>query len=215
MGDVEDTKLMIDFIVKLYPKSKFMGAVGISAGSGQLVSYIGQQSKNFPVHAAVSLCPAYSMKTAFLNWNQEHPLLSKYLLRSLKNKFIHPNKDLLRSNKKVYERILKSSSVHDFIVQSVELAGFQSFDDYLKHSDPMVHYNGNKIPCLIINSKDDPICIEKNIRSDLILQVDNYALLLTEYGSHIAYREGVLGQNSYMYRVTMEFLQASLHLHSN
>ena len=43
MGDAEDTVKMVDHVVSKYPKTSFIGMVGISAGSGLLITYLGKQ----------------------------------------------------------------------------------------------------------------------------------------------------------------------------
>jgi uncharacterized protein len=233
MGDVKDTELMINYIKKLYPKA-FMGAIGISAGrletcsssnyhigrklihfiifqSGQLVSYLAHQSAPFPVQAGVSLCPAYSIKTAFQNLEKQSPLLSKYLLRGMKQMFLKNNEDLL-NHYPSFQRALRSESVHEFIVHSSEMAGFDSWEEYLQYSNPMATYHSNKTPCLVVNAVDDPVCLHENIDFSLAETSEHYALVLATCGSHIAFRDGILGNHSWMYRISMDFLQASCDL---
>jgi len=54
MGKVADTKVQIEKISKLYP-SAFIGLAGVSAGSGLLVSYMGQLGNDTPVSVCASL----------------------------------------------------------------------------------------------------------------------------------------------------------------
>lgn len=209
MGCFKDTKLMIEYVKKLFPNS-YIGAVGISAGSGQIVSYIGNQEENGPVRAAVSLCPAYSMDKAFENFDRKSPLLSKYLLNGLKKFFLLRNESLLSNfDRSAFEKTLRSTSVQSFFESHIKFAGFDSFEKYLEESNPMSHYKGNKIPCLVLNALDDPLCVEENIRLDIATEIENFALVLTNYGSHIAYREGIFGQRSFMHCLAMDFLESA------
>jgi predicted alpha/beta-fold hydrolase len=73
----------------------------------------------------------------------------------------------------------------------------------------MSHFAHNKIPCLVFSAEDDPICLKEAILTDLFHLHSNYLLAKTKYGSHIAFREGVLGQRSWMMRVSVDFLDAS------
>ena len=42
MGDAEDTRLMVEHVMAKYPDTSYLGMVGISAGSGLLVTYLGK-----------------------------------------------------------------------------------------------------------------------------------------------------------------------------
>ena len=54
---------------------------GVSAGSGLLVSYMGQMAPNSPVKAGCSLCPAYSIDMAFKRIREEYPLVDKFFTK--------------------------------------------------------------------------------------------------------------------------------------
>ncbi|KNC76822.1 hypothetical protein SARC_10696 [Sphaeroforma arctica JP610] len=96
MGCTKDTTLMVQRVKQLYPES-FIGMVGLSAGSGQCVSYIGQQGDTQPVQAAVSLCPAYDISKAFHKFQEQSPLLAKWLLQGLKKFFLRNNYTLMKA----------------------------------------------------------------------------------------------------------------------
>ena len=55
---------VVNQIRENYPDN-FIGLAGISAGSGQVVSYIGREGSNVRVNAAASLCPAWDISSAF------------------------------------------------------------------------------------------------------------------------------------------------------
>ena len=68
MGDAEDTAVMVDKVVRDYPDYSYLAMVGISAGSGLLITYLGKQSVRSPVQAAVGLCPAWDVSQVRLRW---------------------------------------------------------------------------------------------------------------------------------------------------
>ena len=70
MGDAEDTTVMVNKVVHAYPESSYLAMVGISAGSGLLITYLGKQSVRSPVQAAVGLCPAWDVSQVILRWQQ-------------------------------------------------------------------------------------------------------------------------------------------------
>lgn len=208
MGDVDDTVAMIEKVKELFPESKFLSAVGISAGSGQVVSYIGREAENVGISAAVSLCPAYDIGQAFENLDKRYPLVASLLLKRIKNYFLKSNEEILK-NEKGFQEALEAKTLHDFVQVISPMAGSENWEAYLQQHNPMSHFQNNHIPCLILNSLDDPICIKENIPD---LKHSNYALVLTKYGSHIAFAEGLFGQGSWMERITMDFLESCLEL---
>ena len=81
MGESRDTAAQVEAMRKRFPDSSYLAMVGISAGSGLLVTYLGkvnlaycilqylewsrQEGDSTPVQAAASLCPAYDITRAF------------------------------------------------------------------------------------------------------------------------------------------------------
>ena len=64
VGDPEDTRVMVDRVRARHPASSYIAIIGISAGCGLLMSYLGSEVKPH-VQAAVALCPAYDIGRAF------------------------------------------------------------------------------------------------------------------------------------------------------
>ena len=77
MGNVDDTVIMVDKIREKYPDN-FVGLAGISAGSGQVVSYIGREGDKAKINVAASLCPAWDISSAFQKLQNTHPWLDRY-----------------------------------------------------------------------------------------------------------------------------------------
>lgn len=214
MGCTNDTRHQIEFVRSKYPHASFIGAIGISAGSGQVVSFIGQRNEDRLVDCAVSLCPAYDISQAFETFRRRSPILEQYLLRGLKRFFLLKNYELFADESsaviKGFEETLASPSIQLFMENAVHMAGFDSFESYLERSNPMTHYHKNTVPCLVMNALDDPLCVKDNIPLELVGSAENYALVLTDSGSHIAYREGLFGQQCWMHSVALDFVQAAM-----
>ena len=87
MGNVDDTVLLVNQMRQRYPDN-FIGLAGISAGSGQVVSYIGRESSNVSVNVAASLCPAWDISSAFQHLQQRHPWVDRYVTRGIVNHFL-------------------------------------------------------------------------------------------------------------------------------
>lgn len=65
VGDAADTAAMVARVRARHPAAAFLAMVGVSAGSGLLVTYLGRHHATTPVQAAVALCPAYDIERAF------------------------------------------------------------------------------------------------------------------------------------------------------
>ena len=103
-----------------------------------------------------------------------------------------------------FEEGLQAKSLHEFAKRVAPISGAKDWDHYLEEHNPMSHFQDNQVPCLILNSLDDPICVKENIPNE---SYRNYAVVLTQYGSHIAFAEGLFAQRSWMERITMDFLE--------
>ena len=97
MGEPKDTHYVTSIMKERYPNS-FFAMAGISAGSGQLVTYLGKYSKASCVEGAVCLCPAYDISEAFKRMKRKYPALDAYLTKGLKNYFIKRNQQLLHQS---------------------------------------------------------------------------------------------------------------------
>ena len=62
MGAVEDVNVQLATVQAAYPAAAFLGMVGISAGSAQLISYLGRAGHASPVGAACAICPAWNVR---------------------------------------------------------------------------------------------------------------------------------------------------------
>jgi predicted alpha/beta-fold hydrolase len=54
--------------------------VGVSAGSAQLISYLGRAGASTPVGAACVICPAWDVQTAFASMSISQPLAERVMV---------------------------------------------------------------------------------------------------------------------------------------
>lgn len=213
MGDAEDTVMMVEHVQTKYPHSSYLGMVGVSAGSGLLVTYLGKEGDATPVRAACSLCPAYDVSQAFYTLSELFPFVDNHLLASIKKQFIIKNYELLGTcSQEALIACSQAKTVQEFFDAHYPFAGFSSMEEYYKDSNPMNWVSGIQRPTLLVNSEDDMVCLPDNIREDVILEHGGALLLRTKRGSHIAYNEGLLGQGNYLSRVSLDFLESSRKL---
>jgi len=208
MGNVDDTVLMVESIRKKFPDN-FLGLAGLSAGSGQVVSYIGREGDSVKANAAASLCPAWDISKAFGLLKTKYPRLDSYITRSCIDLFIRKpvNQTALSRMPSAASKAERANNLEEFMEAAAPLAGCDDLESFYKENNPMQYYAGNKIPCLVLNALDDFLCLKENIRTDLKDQIWNYVLYVTQYGGHVGYNEGWLGSGNFMWRLTLDFFE--------
>ena len=214
LGDVRDTAAQVEAVRKAHPSASFFGMVGVSAGSGLLVSYCGQMGERAQIDAATALCPAYDIREAFSALGADSPRIEKAMVRQLKNVFLHDNEEVLRAfDADALAACKAATSLDEFMWAHAPFALRRrgaGADEYYEHSNPMKYIRGSRTPMLILNSADDMVCRAENIRSDLVRSQPGYALVKTVRGSHIAFNEGLLGERCFMTRLTLDFMDAAV-----
>ena len=222
IGDTEDTREMVSLVTKRYPDA-FIGMVGLSAGSGQLVSYLGKTGVNSGVNAAACLGTGYDFDKAVRNLDAESPWLSRFLVRKCCALFLDPNEDILVNShgRDAFDQLKKSKTFTEFMFNHFVFAGHpDGYESYMNDSNPIRFFvnptqvvPGNRTPTLVLSSMDDPICVSKNIPFNRLSQMTKdapYVVCVTEGGSHVCYAEGLCGRHSWMERLTMDWLDACM-----
>ena len=188
--------------------------VGLSAGSGLLVSYCGQKGANAQIDAAVALCPAYDIRESFKELGEESPAVEKAMLSELRRVFIKGNEEVLGAfDADALAACEAAETLDGFMAAHAPFALGRvgaNVDEYYEHSNPMNYIGGNRTPMLVLNSCDDMVCRAENIREDLVRSHPGYALVRTARGSHIAFNEGLLGNKCFMSRLTLDFMDAAV-----
>eukprot|EP00948_MAST-09A_sp_MAST-9A-sp1_P000443 g443.t1 len=216
MGSVNDTSTLISYVkTKLFPKTSFIGMIGISAGSGVLVNYLGTVANRTPVQAAVGVSPAWDISQAFHNLTAKQPFFDSYIASGLKRFFIDPNVEVLKShNADAYEKCRRASTVQEFIEAASPYANErraahdQTYDSsaYFRDHNPINSARNIAVPILMFNAEDDMLCLRENIQAEEFANdLENAALILTKCGSHIAYSEGFFGEGNYFVRKSLDF----------
>ncbi|MFO1385207.1 MAG: alpha/beta fold hydrolase [Chitinivorax sp.] len=76
----------IQSIRQRFPDSPLY-AMGISAGTGLLVRYLGEQGADTPIRAAMAYCPGYDINVAFA---RSQPFYSRMMAKKLIRQFVSP-----------------------------------------------------------------------------------------------------------------------------
>lgn len=204
-GSVDDLKEQISYIQMQYPQSNLY-AVGSSAGTGLLVRYLGDTAEQTPIKAAFALCPGYNTESSF---QHVHPFYSKVMTKKLLKSFIYPYQQTWAQHPAL-QKILAVKTLADFEREYFELAGYDSYDSYSQATNPMRVFEQVKIPLMVLNAEDDPICHIQNFEpyKTVIQNMPNIVVVTTKKGSHCGFYEGVRHTQSWASRLMSDYLYA-------
>jgi predicted alpha/beta-fold hydrolase len=209
LGSTDDLRLQLALIQQRRPAAALYG-VGVSAGSGLIVRYLGEEGAQSMLRAGVALCPAYDIRDAFRYANRAY---DRYLTRRLVEFFLRRNHAAL-AGVDGFENCAASRTLTEFHDRLFPLAGFASRDEYYLHSNPMEVAHGVDVPVLVINAADDPVCVERNVRTHLaaLRGLRRMSLAVTRHGGHCGFFESRASQESWSDRVIAEYFLATHRL---
>ena len=206
MGATDDLRRQIVAIESRRPGAGLYG-LGVSAGSGLLVRYLGEEGERSRLRSAVALCPAYDLRDAF---RYTHPTYDRYLTRKIVRFFLRRNEAAL-GHVDGYDDCAAAKTMADFHDRLYPLAGFESREAFYLGSNPMEVARDVTVPVLVINSGDDPVCVERNVHAHLraMQQLRRMTLAVTRRGGHCGFFEGFRTTDSWADRATAEYLVAA------
>ena len=214
LGDVGDVELQLAAVRDAYPHAGFLGMVGVSAGSAQLISYLGRAGPATPVGAACAICPAWDVPTAFARMGEGEPLAERAMVRQVQKTFVRRNERVLRAwDADAVDACLAADDLPGLLAAHAPFAMRRrgaSADEYLASHDPMAVRANVSVPTLLLNAEDDFVCPVDLARPDVVCsELPGTLLLITKEGSHVAFNEGRLGRKSFHARVSFDFLEAA------
>ncbi len=187
MGCTGDLREQLRRIRDEFPETPLY-AVGVSAGSGLLVRYLGEEGLRSMIHAGVAYCPGYDIGVA---WTRTQPFYSRAMAKRLKRHFLEPHLQAF-AHLGSYDACLAARDLSEFHDNLYEMAGCASVGDYLERSNPMCVFDRIAVPMMILNADDDPVCVIENAldHMEAIKRIPNALLVRTARGSHCAFFEG-------------------------
>ena len=201
-GSTDDLREQLIYIQEKFPQSDLYG-LGSSAGTGLLVRYLGEVGLNTPFKAAFALCPGYDTAAGF---QHVHPFYSKMMTQKLMQNFVEPYRDTWKNTQTLSE-VLKTKTLLDFEQAYFEMAGYSNYAEYNQATNPIYVFQNVKIPLLILNAEDDPVCHIKNLEpyKKVIQNMPNIAVVTTKKGSHCGFYEGILTTHSWASKLAADF----------
>ncbi len=205
LGATADVRRQVERIRERVPESPLYG-LGVSAGSGLLVRYLGEEGTRSPLAAAIAYCPGYDTTRAL---HRVHRAYDRYLLRAMRRHFVDRHAPHL-TECAGYTELLASRTVGEFHDRQYGCAGYASTAEYHAHTNPMAVADAIAIPVLILNAADDPVCTITNVEEHrgLFDRLPESMLVLTARGSHCAFLEGHRRPTSWAHRMIAEYFTA-------
>ena len=195
LGCTDDLRLQIDAVAARFPGATLLG-VGLSAGTGLLVRYLGEEGAESRLAAAAVLCPGYNTApssepgkgNAFERFAGP---ADRQITASLKRFFLRH--DILRAVPG-FEAVLAAPNIASYQAAAYALEGYASEQEMYEKTNPMGVADDIRTPLLMLNAEDDPVCVWQNVTDNLhILEGPHDRILVsTSHGSHCAHLEGVL-----------------------
>jgi len=225
-ADTEDLEYVI-FHIKKTKRNFPLIVVGISLGGiilTNLLCKIGEQENNnfnnMILGAAVISTPWDLFKTSE---SLEQPLnqvlfnrhLTKLLKSTLKQHMSSSNLHKVNFKKSVdINDVSNLSTVREFDDKVVApLSGYKDSNEYYTaatlHIKPLEKI---RVPLLCLNAADDPFAPVESIPFALLHRCPNVVMILTRYGGHVGFTEGLLPRGSgYMEKVVLQYAKALYH----
>jgi predicted alpha/beta-fold hydrolase len=232
-GCTEDLRQVIQQLVRSKRPRASLFMLGISAGSGLVARFMGEQgqrrreaqvgsgaSSDFLssfCDAAVGVCPGFDVERCMGNFGAPY----SSLLLLLQKAFLVRHAERF-GDKASYGGALEATDLQQWLdrMWSVAHEQYRGPGDYYEAHNPMRVTHCIQEPCLFINAEDDPLCVPLNIQQAQVehrlLQADmNAALVVTKTGSHCCFFElgtGLLHTSNWAERASFEFFDAFLAL---
>ncbi len=204
MGDSDDLREQIEVTAQRYPDSPLY-AIGISAGSGLLVRYLGEEGEQSKIRGGMAYCPGYNIEHAF---GRAQDFYSRMMAKKLLKQFVFSHPEAF-SGLASYNTLINSANLHELHQNIYECAGFNTLQEFMDAANPMRVFHNIRVPVLILNAEDDPVCHIDNAweYKEQIKEMPQAILAVTRRGSHCAYFEGLTAQ-PWAHRLAGEYFTA-------
>lgn len=204
MGDTDDLRQQLLLIGARYPDSALYAA-GISAGTGLLIRYLGEQGQDTPLRGAFAYCPGYDIRVAFARSRAPY---SRLMARKLVRQFVTPNLETL-AHLASFAALEGAQNLDEFHRNLYECAGYPSQQAFLDSCNPVAVMEKVSIPLLVLNAEDDPVCVLGNVQDHqhAMARMPKTVLAVTARGSHCAYLAG-FSAHSWAHHLAADYLLA-------
>ncbi|XP_048590360.1 phospholipase ABHD3 isoform X2 [Nematostella vectensis] len=210
-ANTEDLKFVIDYIHGIYPGCPVL-AVGISMGGMILMNYLNEM-KDADCGLIAGLVVSIPWDCAESTVSLEQPLNFLLFNRRLTGnlvRMVKSNLNVFQGRHNLYDinHVLNAKTVREFDERFTSPTfGYSNYEEYYNaaslHTKPL---HTITVPVLCLTAADDPFSPLHAIPLKTIGNNPLFTLVLTAYGGHIGFIEGVMiHEQNYMDRVFAQF----------
>jgi predicted alpha/beta-fold hydrolase len=215
--NTDDIRAALKYIRSIVGNDTPIFAVGYSLGAGILSKFLGEESDRCSLQGAIACCASFDMHISCSNlerWFAAHfynRRLTNNLIHYMKQHeehFIRQDSDVVLDLKHAYQsRTIRDFDRHIIIPQY----GFRDVEQYYTEASSKVWLKSIRIPTLILNAIDDPICSIDGLPTDDILKNPSIIAVRTLEGGHVGYLQGWWPNRfSYDNVVVVDYIKARL-----
>lgn len=188
----DDVHFVIKHVTEKYKDHKIM-AIGLSMGGLKLAGYLAKHNNPCLLSYAMVVSAPMNLYDATEELEKVHNYMffNYYLTRRI-NQYFSEYKKLFKEHIQKYESYAKWFTLRDFETKFiVKQFGYADCDEYYQDATLDVKIHNINVPTLFLNSKDDMFSPYKSFPIDKIKTNPYTAMILTKYGGHIAWCEGI------------------------
>ncbi|KAE8598524.1 hypothetical protein XENTR_v10016852 [Xenopus tropicalis] len=208
-ANTEDLEAVIYHVHNMYPEAPLMAA-GVSMGGMLLLNYLGKTGRQTPLKGAAVFSAGWEVFESAItlekpiNW-----MMFNYYLTTCLQASIVRHRHVLEKQFDI-DHILRAKSIREFDTRFTSVMfGYPTNDHYYKDASPCHRVKSVEIPVLCLNAMDDVFSPGHAIPVETARQNPNVALVLTAYGGHIGFLEGIWPRKqTYMDKIFKQFVQA-------
>jgi len=216
-ANTDDVRASLKYIRSIVGVETPIFAVGYSLGAGILTKFLGEEGNQCSLQGAIICCASFDMHLTtnnleqWLNTRLYNRRLANNLIRYLRRHEEH----FLKSNSTLninLNNAYQSKTVRDYDKHViVPMYGFRDVDHYYTEASANKWLKYIRIPTLILNAIDDPICPVGGLPNEDVLQNSYIITIKTLEGGHVSYLQGWWPKSfSYDNIVVVDYIKARL-----
>ncbi|KAJ0026871.1 hypothetical protein NQD34_017871 [Periophthalmus magnuspinnatus] len=208
-ASTSDLEYAVQHVKRLFPNSPLLGA-GVSMGGIILLNYLTNKQADSGLEAGFTISVPWDVQKSCDSMEEPLNMLlfNRHLARGL-CETVNRHRDVLQKVVDV-DYVIKARSIREFDERfTTHLFGYESCAEYYRDASPAFKLHNTTVPILCLNAADDPFSPQHAFPLDMVKQLSNVALLVTAYGGHIAFMQGLFPRSEgYMEHLFGQFVQA-------
>ncbi len=184
-GSIDDVHRVVEKAIKEDYQQIYL--IGYSMGGALVLNYLGNYEIDSRIKCGVVFSAPISLKSCADELKKfPNTVYFKNFKRTLAPKFKEKAKQFPgKVNEKMIDNIKTFDEVDDYF--TAPMHGYKSKEDYYQKASPATVLDQIKIPCLVINAKNDPF-LGKNCYPKERFKNHSYCTLeIPKYGGHCAF----------------------------